>query len=178
MHLTAGEGAAPYQHGRPQGTCALPPAPGLFPTTHQGKTSWCPRDLCAGTAHPTSAHHLLDRPVSAPMGSRVPPSPGRRHSLGSVPTLISLLFPLEDTPAVLAFLGLEGLGTARDKSPWGPSSLWGHTPQCNPSPHMVGAQQHSGRQPVGTPDPAQAGFSAELSSGDSPTHNGTPRVFS
>lgn len=136
------------------------------------------RDLHAGTTHPASARHPLHRPASAPVGSSVPPHPGGRHSLGSVPTLIFLLFPLEDMPAVSASLGLEGLRTARVKSPWGLPSLQGHTTQQDPSPHAVEAWQRSQRQPAGTPGTAHDGCSTELSSRDSPAHIGTPHVLS
>lgn len=105
------------------------------PSNPPRKDPSVPRDLHAGTAHPTLARHPLHRPASAPVGSSVPPHPGQRHSLGSVPTLISFLFPLEDMPAISASLRLEGLGTARVKPPWGLPSLRGHTPSTTPA-HM------------------------------------------
>lgn len=83
--------------------------------------SWCP-DISMLAFTPPQ-HTILCTACLGPCGSSVSPHPGRRHSLGSAPTLISLLFCLEDLPAILASLGLEGLGTARVKPPWSLPSL-------------------------------------------------------
>lgn len=82
-HVTAGEGAGPYQHSRTQGT-ALPPAHGLFSATRQRQTNWCPEISMPALLTPPR-YTILCTVLSQPCGVNVPPHPGHRHKPGLCP---------------------------------------------------------------------------------------------
>lgn len=69
-HVTAGEGAGPYQHSRTQGT-ALPPAHGLFSATRQRQTNWCPEISMPALLTPPR-YTILCTVLSQPCGVTTP----------------------------------------------------------------------------------------------------------